>query len=89
MLVDSLMIGEIGPTFPRGGEVGPESYRTSISGLCVDPYAALLDNSDDVLGIFDRGGVVPLDLGGVLPLVRGGDVPLERGGVLSSSRWCC
>ena len=59
-----------------------------MSGSCEDPYAALLDNSDDVLGIFDRGGVTPLDLGGVLPLECGGDVPLERGGVVKSSRWC-
>ena len=44
----------------------------SMSGSfsCADPYAALLDSSDDVLGILDRGGVIPLDRGGVVKSSR-------------------
>ena len=64
-----------------------QGHKTQ-SGSCVEPYAALQESSDDVLGTLERGGVAPLVLdGGVLSL-RGSDVPLECGGVRGSSlRW--
>ena len=71
MLVDSFTIGERGGSaLPRGEDVGPEPYTTLMSGSfsCADtePYAALLEISDDVLG-----PLVPDDRGGVAKSSRG------------------
>ena len=64
MLVDSFTIGEWGRSaLPHGKDVGPESYKTSMSGSFsgadMEPYAARLEISDDVLG-----PLVPVDHGG-------------------------